>query len=123
MSVREELEAFQSQYDGVDHLVFADIGTGMVLLGVSMSDRPQEEHDALAARAEQVLLGNAQQLAKLSGEHDGQFWVYSSDGPAIFVRSPASDEVLAMRLSRTADPAEIAKGAMEVLDLIVEEGA
>ncbi len=124
MSVKKRLEAFRAEHKGVDHLVFGDLASGMVLFGVSDEPKGQEAHDHLIAQAVGVLAGEAAVLADLSTDSGNGIQVIVSDatGTRIFSSVDAApDEVLVLELARAAGAGTLGDAAIEILLSLAEE--
>ena len=118
MSVREDLEALGTASAGVDHLVYGDLGTGMVLYANSEIPKGQEDHDALVKRGQSVFAKGLGGLEKAAGcaDADVQVCIVDDRGTYLFVRSaPAQDEGLCLSVSPATDIVDLGDRAAAVL--------
>lgn len=113
MSLRKALDDFLAAHGGINHLVYGDVKTGMVLYAGSAAVRGQEDHDRLMARGIDIL-GTVSSGAE--PETPLQVIVSDMNGIAVFVRAAdGGDEGIFMQLDHAGNAIEIADAAAAAL--------
>lgn len=118
MNTRELLEDFRTGQSGIDHLVYGDLTTSMVLFAASEMPLPQEAHDGLAARGVAALTSAPDAVAGLAGMHSGglQISVANQNGFELYVQSETTaEEALFLKMQIGSDPVATADAAARLL--------
>ena len=122
MSIQERLESFRQNHSGIDHLVYADLSAGMVLVTASATPRRQEDHDALVVRGSAAMSESVRALANGLGSDVGcQVLVKDGRGNALIIAASSSpDEAFVLSV---ADDTNTRAISLEAVEILTELGA
>ena len=113
MSLREELDQFLTAHGGIDHLVYGDVSTGMVLYAGAVQTRAQEDHDRLLASGLQAFRDATMEVDAKDGI---EIFISDADCNHLFVRgSSESEEGLFFELGDMGNAFTIADAASAML--------
>ena len=121
MGLREDLEALRENHPEIQHLVYGDLSTNMVLFATADDERGQEDHDRLITFGSKTLVvANEVFKAWSKSEEPGAEIVIGGQGTATIISraNSSSDEALILSLSRGADVSAIGKSAATALSQI-----
>ena len=126
MSVNEELDAFRAGVSGCDVAALVDLSTSMVLSTSTSLRLPQEELDALAATAKDVLTGPMSEAALGVDGADAPeategLLATASDTRTFFSAGSGRHEALICVCGPDADLAQVFEGARRTLATIIAD--
>ncbi len=112
MNLRDELDQFLAAKSGIEHIVYGDLTTGMVLYANATGSCQQEDHDQLLQQGVKALRA----VWDFGNEAVRQILVSNGREITLFVAgSGDSDEGLCFVLNSAVGAAETADAAYETL--------
>lgn len=122
MDVSATLESMRQEIGGCDLAALVDISTGMVLSSTQAVRLPQEELDALCARAAEALTGSVAKSAHVVTGQDPamEAVLASSEGSTVCLRGNVERfEALVVRCAPEASIGDVIDSGRRALDEIV----